>query len=211
MSRPECMVESPRAAEFESKVLLRRLIATRLYVGSRSGMHLIKDVACFTSSYQRLSKNQANRISRELLQLGITKVGVLGFVITPGVSRDPRVRYSAGRRDCIGRVFRPFSFRKIQVGCVRKIVDFFGLPRTQSFSIVIDVQSVAWCLNLLRKCERMPCKIESLSGEHSRGLMVFVILSNNVVWQESKDDFRARDAHETNHLVQHFAVSPLFQ
>lgn len=81
--RPESMVKGPRPAEFEGKLLFWRLIARRLYVGDWPGRHPLEDVPRFTATHQRLPEDQEDRVFCKLLQVSITEVGDLRFVVAP--------------------------------------------------------------------------------------------------------------------------------
>src|SRR5215472_12165294 len=94
---PECLVKSPRPAEFKCETRRGRLIPARAGIGDGLRLNALKDVAGYTPADQRLPEDKVHRILRELFQLGIAKI-VLRLVKTPGLSGDLRIWHLATGR-----------------------------------------------------------------------------------------------------------------
>src|SRR5215472_13795628 len=94
---PECLVKSPRPAEFKCETRRGRLIPARAGIADGLRLNALKDIAGYTSADQRLPENKPHRILRELFQLGIAKI-VLRLVKTPGLSGDLRIWHLATGR-----------------------------------------------------------------------------------------------------------------
>src|SRR5215469_3331912 len=173
---PECLVKSPRAAEFQGETRRRRLKAAGADVADGLRFNTLEDVAGHTSANQRFPEDKPHRFLREFFQLRIAKV-VLSPIRAPCLSRYLRVRHLATGRNVLGSIFRALPFGKLQVGGVRKIVDLFGLPGTKPLAVVVDVESIARSFHLCGKRQRVRSQIKSVGGENAGRLMILVIFT----------------------------------
>ena len=65
--------------------------------------------------------------------------------------------------------------------------------------------------DLLGENQRVAGHVEGLGGDDARGLMIFVIFADYVVWQPREDHFRPRQPNESHDLFERLAVSPDFE
>jgi len=82
------------------------------------------------------------------------------------------------------------------------------LPGMQPFGQVRYPLPVTRRGELLRKHRGIACHIERLGGDHSRSLVVAVILSGDIQWQPRHDHFRTRQPHQPHSLCQCRAMVP---
>src|ERR1700730_19021629 len=131
--------------------------------------------------------------------------------MAPRFCRDLGVRYFTRRRNVAGRILRTIPFKKIEMNRIGKVVDLLRLPGAEPFTVIVDAQAIAWRTNLFRKNKRIGCRVEGLGGQHPRTLMVFVVLTDHIVWKPSQNHLWPGKANQADYLVQSLAMSPDFK
>src|SRR5215469_818677 len=207
---PECLVKSPRAAEYQAETRRRRFKAAGADVADGLRLNALKDVAGYASADQRLPEDKPHRLLGEFFQLSIGKI-ILRLVRTPRLSRHLRVRHFAIGRNVLSWIFRTLALGKVQVGGVRKIVDLLRLPGTKPLAVVVDVESIARSFHLGRKSQGIRRQVKGIGGENAGSLMVLVIFAYVVIGQPGEDHLRAGEAHQADDFLLGLAMSPALE